>query len=407
MATDDPVVRRPSLARELFWNLGLLTVAALSLAVATALFVQSVAPRLALAALLGLIAGDILILYVFGRHLVHRLVLQPVTALTRAADAIAQGDLETRVPPTDTAELQRLGERINEMTSALQDVQHQLVRAEKLAGIGRLAAGIAHEVGNPLGAIANYAALLRRRGVDPEVLEDLDREVGRIDAIVRGLLAYARPGGNDDAAGPVDVGGVAGRVLDLLRRQGTLRGCEVRMDVATDLPPVRGRAQGLDQVFVNLLLNAVDAAPGGPIGLLVMAGRHDPGVPTRVRSTDGDARVPGRRPSRVPQRPELAPGTPGVLIVVSDAGPGVPASERERVFDPFVTTKAPGAGTGLGLAVVQRIVHEAGGLVWVDDAREGGAAFKVFLPATGRASGTPAADPSIGRSLEPSIARPS
>jgi len=89
----------------------------------------------------------------------------------------------------------------------------------------------------------------------------------------------------------------------------------------------------------------------------------------------------------VPHRPELAAGTLGVLIVVTDSGPGVPEGDRERVFDPFVTTKPPGSGTGLGLAIVQRIVHESGGLVWVDDAREGGAAFKVFLPAAGEGEG--------------------
>jgi signal transduction histidine kinase len=383
MGTDDPTSRRPSLARELLWNLGLLTVAALSLAVATTLFVQSIAPRHALVALLGLIGADILVLYVFGRHLVHRLILRPVTTLTDAADAIARGDLQTRVPPTDTAELQRLGERINDMTSDLQDAQQQLVRAEKLAGIGRLAAGIAHEVGNPLGAIANYTAVLRRRGVAPEVLDDLEREVGRIDAIVRGLLAYAQPDTRDGAAGPVDLGVVVDRVLDLLKRQGTLRGADVRARLDPDLPLARGWAQGIEQVLVNLLLNARDAAPGRPIGVAVTAERHHPGVSDRARRTDGGAAAPVRRPSRAPQRPELAPGAPGVLVVVTDTGSGVPATERERIFDPFVTTKAPGAGTGLGLAVAQRIVHEAGGLIWVDDAREGGAAFKVFLPASG------------------------
>jgi signal transduction histidine kinase len=104
----------------------------------------------------------------------------------------------------------------------------------------------------------------------------------------------------------------------------------------------------------------------------------------------------------VPRRRELPAGTPGVLIVVTDAGPGVPEADRERVFDPFFTTKPPGSGTGLGLAIVQRIVHESGGLVWVDDAREGGAAFKVFLPvgttgATGATGGGRSAEAGAGR----------
>ena len=382
MATPDSAARHPSLARELLWNLGLLTVAALSLAVATTLFVQSISPRYALAALTALIVADLMVLYVFGRHLVHRLILRPVSALTEAADRIAHGDLDTRVPATDTVELQRLGERINQMTSDLQEVQRQLVRAEKLAGIGRLAAGIAHEVGNPLGAIANYTAVLRRRGVAADVLDDLEREVGRIDAIVRGLLAYARPDARTSAPGPADVRQVVHGVIELLERQGTLRPGAAQAHADASLPPVQASAPGLEQVLVNLLLNANDAAPGGPIRITAVAERHAPGLSTRARGTDANQDAPPRRPSRVPQRPELPAGSPGVLIVVSDTGAGVPAEERERIFDPFVTTKAPGRGTGLGLAVAQRIVHEAGGLIWAEDAREGGAALKVFLPAS-------------------------
>jgi signal transduction histidine kinase len=378
---EQSTVRRPTLARELLWSLALLAGAALSLAVATTLFVQSLAPRHALAALLGLIVADVAVLYLFGRHLVRRLVLRPVNQLIETADAIAHGDLDARVPPADTAELHRLAERINEMTGALQDVQDQLVRAEKLAGIGRLAAGIAHEVGNPLAAMANYLAVLRARQVAPEVLDDLEREVGRIDAIVRGLLAYARPDAGETGAAAVDVADAVAEVRDLLQRQGTLRAHEICVSLDPDLPRVRIRRQGFEQVLVNLLLNAGDAAPSGPITLSAVADAHEPGASLRVRRTDGDAVPPRRRPSRVPQRPELPPGTVGVLIMVTDTGPGVPPADRDRIFDPFVTTKEPGAGTGLGLAVAQRIVYESGGLIWADDAREGGAAFKVFLPA--------------------------
>jgi two-component system, NtrC family, sensor kinase len=390
---DDQASGRPTLARELLWNLGLLTAAALSLAIATTLFVQTLAPRPALIALVGLILADIAVLYVFGRYLVRRHVLMPVGTLIAAADAIAQGDLGTRVPPADTEELHRLAERINEMTAALQDVQQQLVRAEKLAGIGRLSAGIAHEVGNPLGAIANFVALLRRRGIEPDVLADLEREVDRIDRIVRGLLAYARSDPANGEAGLVDAGEVGRRVLELLDEQGTTRGRDVRATIDPAIPPVRARAQGIEQVFVNLLLNALDASPNGAVGLLVHAATHSPGPPTEARRTDPPGGTPRRRPSRVPHRPELAAGTRGVLVVVTDTGTGIPEPDRERVFDPFVTTKPPGSGTGLGLAIVQRIVHESGGLVWVDDAREGGAALKVFLPAADLVGAAPAGPP--------------
>jgi signal transduction histidine kinase len=400
---DDSASRRPTLARELLWNLGLLTVAALSLAIATTLFVQALAPRAALFALVGLIVADIAVLFVFGRSLVRRHVLEPVSSLIAAADAIAQGDLTTRVPAADTEELHRLAERINEMTAALQDVQQQLVRAEKLAGIGRLSAGIAHEVGNPLGAIANFLGILRRRGVEPDVLADLEREVDRIDRIVRGLLAYARSDPADGEPGLTDVGEIARRVTGLLAGQGTSRGRDLGVTIDAAAPPVRARAQGIEQALLNLLLNAFDASPEGPVRLLVHAATHGRGTPVAPRRADPPGAVPPRRPSRAPHRPELAAGTPGVLIVVTDAGPGVPEPERERVFDPFVTTKPPGAGTGLGLAIVQRIVHESGGLVWVDDAREGGAAFKVFLPAAETTGAPTSVGPSIRRSVGPSV----
>jgi signal transduction histidine kinase len=401
--TDDPARRRPTLARELLWNLGLLTAAALSLAIGTTLFVQTLAPRAALAALVGLIVADVAVLFVFGRFLVRRHVLLPVNSLIAAADAIARGDLAARVPPADTAELHRLAKRINEMTAALRDAQQQLVRAEKLAGIGRLSAGIAHEVGNPLAAITNFVAILRRRGMEPALLDDLEREVDRIDRIVRGLLAYARTDPADGAPGSVSVGKVIERVLDLLGAQGATRGRDVRAAIDPQLPAVHVRPQGLEQVLLNLLLNALGASPDGPVRVVAQPGVHAPGPHTGRRRTDPPGAVPPRRASRVPHRPELAAGTPGVLIVVTDTGPGVPEADRERVFDPFVTTKPPGAGTGLGLAIVQRIVHESGGLVWVDDAREGGAAFKVFLPAA-ESTGAPASlDPSTHRPVDPSI----
>ena len=135
---------------------------------------------------------------------------------------------------------------------------------------------------------------------------------------------------------------------------------------------------------MNLLLNAVDAAPGGAISAGVEAWAFDPAAAPRVRASDPQSFArPSRGLARRPWRPDLAPGTSGALLYVADSGPGVPEADRERVFDPFYTTKAPGAGTGLGLAIVQRTVHELGGVIWVDKAREGGAAFKIFLPAGG------------------------
>ncbi len=372
-------VRRPSLKRELLFNLALLTAAALSLAVATALVAQLLQPRYAVVVLIALIVGDLLVLFLFGRYLVERLVLKPMGALTDVADELAAGNLHRRAPPAETEEFTQLADRFNRMTERLLDAQGQLVRAEKMASIGHLAAGIAHEVGNPLSAIGTYVDVLRQRGTDPEVLAAIGDETARIDRIVRGLLAYARP--RDDDVGAVDVGSVIRNVHELLSRQGNLKGVDVVVSIEEGLPTVRGRAHLLEQVVVNLLLNAVDAAQGGRVGAGAARWRYRERSEGERRRTDpkpGD--VPDRLSPTRPWRPELAEGTRGVLLFVADSGPGVRQPDRERIFDPFYTTKEPGRGTGLGLAIVQRIVYELGGLVWVDDAREGGAAFKIFLP---------------------------
>src|SRR5207253_490242 len=118
------------------------------------------------------------------------------------ADAVADGDLARRAPDAETSDFSTLAERLNRMTDHLLDAQGQLVRSEKLAGIGRLAAGIAHEVGNPLGALGTYVEVLRRRGTDAEVIAGVTRELERIDRIVRGLLDYARP--HAEALAPLD-----------------------------------------------------------------------------------------------------------------------------------------------------------------------------------------------------------
>ena len=132
---------------------------------------------------------------------------------------------------------------------------------------------------------------------------------------------------------------------------------------------------------MNLVLNAVDAAPGAPVVLGARPWAYEPGRASPRRASDPPDAFFRRSPARRPARIEFAAGASGALIFVADAGPGVAPDEREKIFEPFYTTKAPGRGTGLGLAIVARAVYEMGGIVWVDPAREGGAAFKMFFPA--------------------------
>src|SRR6266699_3699566 len=326
---------KPALRTELLFYLSFLAAAALLIGVATMLVATSFAPEQTFALVMLLVALEVAVFVVFGRYLVNRLVLWPLERLVATADAVADGDLGRRAPDAETRDFATLAERLNRMTDHLLDAQGQLVRSEKLASIGRLAAGIAHEVGNPLGAIGTYVEVLRRRGADPEVVTGVSREVERLDRIVRGLLDYARP--HEEALAPLDAGAVARGAYGLLEAQGALK-------------PV--------QAIVNLVLNALDAAPGGVVVVGVRAWTYESRRAVLKRSSDPEQASFPRAPASRPARTEFVAGQPGVLAYVADSGPGVPSEDRARIFEPFFTTKGPGRGTGLGLAIVARAVHD-------------------------------------------------
>jgi signal transduction histidine kinase len=341
-------------------------------------------------------AGSTAVLLVFGLHLLRRQVLRPLDALAAEADALRHpresggpssgglGNMDSRVRGNDngrgndyeTREFQALAERFRAMAGGLLNAQGQVVRSEKLAGIGRLAAGVAHEVRNPLGAIGTWIEVLRQRGTEPAVLDDMRTAVDRIERIVASLLDYARPAPATERS---DLSKVARRASSFLGAQGALREVQFELVLDETVPLVLGDAHALEQVVINLVLNARDSA-ARKIVVSVQPHSLKAGMRPSARLHD-DGQVFHLRPlTPRPVRPDLPSGAQGVLLIVADDGPGIADENRERVFDPFYTTRDPGKGTGLGLAIVARTVHEAGGMVWVDRAREGGAAFKVFLP---------------------------
>ena len=373
--------RRP-LRAELLFNLAFLTSAAVILVSLTTLLLRLDDVRSTFWALAVLWLSTTIIFVVFGLHLIGRLVLKPLRQLGDLVDQLASGTFPDEVPMFESEEFGRLGDRFRRMTEQLADAQTQVVRSEKLAGIGRLAAGVAHEIRNPLGAIGNYVEVLRNRGVEPTIIGQLAEEIGRVDGIVETLLDYSRPRAATEDA---DLNSVALGTLEFLDRQGALKDITVETRLARELPLVRGDRQALEQIVVNLVLNARDAAPGGRIEIGTVAKEFRPRSDER---RNGDAPGPDHdRPHSAPRpwRADLGAGVPGALLYVADEGPGVPDEDRERVFDPFFSTKDPGKGIGLGLAVVARTVDESGGVIWVDRAREGGAVFKVFLPQAGAA----------------------
>jgi two-component system NtrC family sensor kinase len=216
--------------------------------------------------------------------------------------------------------------------------------------VGRLAAGIAHEVGNPLGAVTGYAELARDRvrtgdlSGAADFIARIGSEALRIDGIVRDLLDLARPA--EPALHPTDVAAPLEAALRLARMQPRFRSVTVDVALADALPPVLADARRLSQVFLNLLLNAGDAT-GGAGRVRVEAGRD--GALVQVR--------------------------------VSDDGPGIAEADLPRIFEPFFTTKGSGRGTGLGLAVSQGIVESFGGELRAANGSSGGAVFTLVLPA--------------------------
>ncbi len=359
-----------SLRTELLVSLGFVTSAAVILVGLTTLLLTGGDLRDTIRPLGALWLGSTAIFVIFGMSVLHRLVIRPLHRLTAEADALAAREFQPAPADYGSVELDRLAARYRAMAEDLLDVQSHVVRVEKLAGIGRLAAGVAHEVRNPLGALGTYVEVLQRRGTDPAVTDDMRCAIERIERIVQGLVDYARPGRpvtNGSATASTDLNGAVRRVMDFLRAQGTFRDHAAEVALAADLPRVRGDEHLLEQVVVNLVVNACQAAPRGRVV-----------VGTAAKSFDTREAAPAREPRR--RRRVIPDGVPGVLLYVADDGPGVPEEDRERIFDPFYTTKDPGEGTGLGLAIVARTVHESGGVIWVDRSREGGAVFMVFLP---------------------------
>src|SRR5438552_12201981 len=309
---------KPALRVELLFYLTFLVAFALLVGVATSQLALAISPERGVVLVVTFVALEVGIFVLYGRSLVTRLVLRPLARVMDTADAVADGDLEARAPDAATRDFATLAERLNRMTDRLLDAQSQLVRSEKLASIGRLAAGVAHEVGNPLGAIGTYVEVLRRRGADPEVMAGLTRELERIDTIVRSLLDYAQP--REEALQPVDVAVVVRAAFGLLQAQGAIKAVRATLDLPAELPRIRGHAHALEQALVNLLLNAVDATRGGALVVGARSWAYEPGHAAPRRSDDPAITFFARGAERRPSRVDYAPGLPGVLVFVADAG---------------------------------------------------------------------------------------
>ena len=311
---------------------------------------------------------DFILLLGLGSFVLARIVVNPINRLLAATEKITGGHYGQRLNVSGSAELAGLAGAFNEMSITLQNKDHQVsehlsaleqansnlrqareegIRTEKMASIGLLAAGMAHEIGTPLASIMGYADLAAGEQPDNPAIMDYTRRISddcsRIDRIVRGLLDYSRPRVSTEET--ADIRQVVTESLDLLTQQGAFKNVKVSVVADECFPPVKADPHQLQQVLVNLFLNSRDAVAEEGV------------LKVRARQEDGQA-----------------------CIDILDNGSGISEENLKHIFDPFFTTKEPGKGTGLGLAISSRIIEGFGGRITVRSKVGVGSCFTVWLP---------------------------
>jgi len=296
-----------------------------------------------------------------GIHNIYKFVLKPVAAGAVVngngnghsnghvpATRLAEATLNIAIAPLVSKDQEQIGRLIiiDDVTDRA-ELEQRLVQADKLSSIGLLAAGVAHEVNTPLAVISTYAQMLAKQVAEDSqkslILEKIAKQTFRASEIVNSLLNFSRT--STTSYGGVNINKVVQETLSLLEHQLTKAGIAVDVDLDPELPAVHGNAGKLQQVFLNLFLNARDAMGTG--------GRLE------VRSWSEGS---------------------GARIEVSDTGHGIAPENLHRIYDPFFTTKGAKKGTGLGLSVTYGIIQEHGGSIEVSNRRGGGATFRVEIP---------------------------
>ena len=304
------------------------------------------------------------------------LMTRPMAKLLGGVDEVARGDLSHVLLSERDDEIGAIATRFNDMTFSLREsraetrrsadakhtLEQRLAHTEKLATIGQIAAEIAHEVGTPLNVIAGRARATHKKAGDPEVVAKnatiIEEQTARITRIIQRLLDFARRRVGPPGMSRLNLNQITLTTMELLGSQFAAAKVKTRLIRAEGLPQVVADSDRVQQVLLNLLLNAIQAMPdGGAVAVETSA-------------------VTQQRPGL-----ELAPEQAFVRVEVSDTGPGIPRDRRDKIFEPFYTSKDGQGGTGLGLAVCAGIVKEHDGWIEVDEAATGGAVFRVYLPA--------------------------
>ena len=358
---------------------------------------------------------DAIILIVFGSFLLSRVLVKPLKDLVLLTQRISAGDLGEKIEVTSKNEIGQLIGSFNLMIERLKEkqehlnnhlaslelanrklkqTQEELIRTEKLASIGRFAAGVAHEVGNPLGAILGYTSILEKEGIDHEESKDylkrIEKEIERVNRIVRELLDFVRPSQFEIC--DVEVNRVIEHTLSLISHQKNFGSIKTQLDLQPNLPMIKGDESKISQVLINIILNAIDAMPNGGIlsiqteEYVVEDSLHDPlqqfySPRRREDPTESDYSNLRKPDPFVAIFTKFSKGDRLVKIKISDTGIGIKEEDKKSIFDPFFTTKAPDQGTGLGLSVSLKIVESMEGEIRVKSEEGKGSSFEVYFPA--------------------------
>jgi len=328
--------------------------------------------------------GFILLVSLSLGWLLHRLIYLPLADLDKGAQRLASGNFDNAIPVRGNDEfgnlarssnammaalkksrqdlegwVETLEEKVRDRTEELRLAEAEVARGEKLAAIGQLAAGLAHELNNPLTGVLTFTSLMRNKmpagSQDAEDLDLVIRETKRCASIIRRLLDFAREKTPEKAQ--VDVNQLVQDTVRFVERSAALQQIEIVLDLDPDLPQLSVDADLIKQVLMNILVNGQQAIEEG--------GR------ITVRSRLLSAR-----------RLQGGESGPAVEIAISDTGCGIPKANLQRIFDPFFTSKEVGKGTGLGLSVSYGIVRSHGGEIEVESTVGEGSTFRICLPAT-------------------------
>jgi len=285
-----------------------------------------------------------------------RRITKPIEGLSKAAQVVGKGQFDVHLETPSHDEIGELAESFNHMASelntrekALKQAQSALVHSEKMAAFGQLGAGIAHEVKNPLAGILGYAQLsMRKVEKDSQFyknLQTIEKEAKRCKTIIENLMKFSRQ--EKVQFGPTDLNRVVEEAVAIVGHQLSLNQVELEKDFEPNLPPINGNANQIEQVLINLLINAQQAMEGKPGLVKISTCRRESGK---------------------------------IEIRLQDNGPGIPKDVKEKIFEPFYTTKSSGQGTGLGLSVSYGIIQDHKGEIKVESESGKGATFILTLP---------------------------